>query len=67
MLFTANLSNEVQNISPLDLKWNIEICNPGRRIYRQPPLLLHKVDLKWTTCLEQKHNFVTGVIPRKYH
>ena len=35
--------------------------HPGRRIYRQPPLLLYKVGLKRATCLERKHNFITGV------
>ena len=34
--------------------------NPELRIYRQPPVPLYKVGLKWTTCLEQKTQLSNG-------
>ena len=44
------------NVEGLVEKYSIYLNfsdNPGHRIYRQPPLPLYKVGLKWTTCLNK--------------
>ena len=55
---------KASSVERLVEKYSIDLNfsdNPGRRIYRQSPLPLYKLGLKWTKCLEQKHNFITGV------